>query len=45
MFIFLNLWDDRKKLAEYGINCISYSPKDDQHSDLTHPYITNEKSL
>ena len=29
------LWDDRKKLAEYGINCISYSPKDDQHSDLT----------
>lgn len=29
------IWDDREKLADYGINCISYSPEDEQHSDLT----------
>lgn len=27
--------EDRKKLAGYGINCISYSPEDEQHSDVT----------
>ena len=23
------IWDDREKLADYGINCISYSPEDE----------------